>query len=70
MTVILLEECYGDRLNPRTKKIEKNVYLGKVVCQTEDLTPEFIAELKADKDDKLGWKKYRKIMKDKGYPIE
>ena len=57
---IILEEKFN----------EKGKYLGKIVVPIRDLTPEFIAGLKADKDDKQGWKKYRKIMKEQGYDIE
>ncbi len=60
MSTILLEEIFD----------ENGKYLGKVIVGVDDLTPEFIAELKADKDDKKGWKKYRKLMKEKGYDID
>ena len=60
MTEIVLEECFD----------EKGKFLGKHVISIADLTPEFLAELKADKEDKKGWKKYRKVMKKAGYPIE
>ena len=58
--MIVLEECFN----------EKGKYLGKIVVHEADLTPEFLDKIKKDKDDKMGWKKYRKIMKDKGYDIE
>ena len=47
-----------------------NTYMGKIVVDSKDLTPEFIAEIKADAEDKQGWKKYRQKMKDAGYDIE
>ena len=62
MTEIILEKKYDAR----------GKYLGKIVVHTEDLdlNPEFLAKLKADKDDKHGWHKYRQVMKDAGYKIE
>ena len=68
MTIIILEKCYGPRLDPRTGKM-KETYLGYIGIPTELLTPELLAALKADKEDKHGWKKYRKVMKDAGYDI-
>ncbi len=58
-TDIVLEECFN----------EKGKLLGKIVIPISYLTPEFLAERKADKDDKHGWKKYRKIMKEHGHDI-
>jgi len=43
---------------------------GKQGIYESDLTTEFLDKIKADKDDKMGWKKYRKVMKEKGYDIE
>lgn len=52
------------------KKVYKNEeYLGSIVIYEEDLTPEFIEELKKDKDDKKGWKKYKKVLNDAGYTV-
>lgn len=58
--MIVLEECFD----------EKGKYLGKIVIPISDLTPEFLALIRADKDDKMGWKKYRKIVKEHGHDIE
>lgn len=58
------------RPDPKDPKKLVNTYMGKKVVDVKSLTPERIAELKADKDDKEGWKKYRKTMKDAGYSIE
>lgn len=60
MTQIVLEKHYG--VHGR--------YMGMTVVYEEQLTPEFLDTLKKDKADKMGWKQYRKIMKDKGYDIE
>ena len=35
----------------------------------DELTPDLVADRKADKDDLKGWKKYRKGMKDAGFDI-
>jgi len=69
MNKIVLEECWDMRPDPNDTEKLVNTYLGMIVANIEDLTPEFLAKLKADKDDKHGWKKYRKLMKDKGYDI-
>jgi len=55
-----------------TEKIVLNVdeWGGKTVVLVETLTPEFLDKIKKDKDDKMGWKKYHKILKEKGYKIE
>lgn len=60
MTEILLEKCFD----------EKGKYMGKIIIHEADLTPEFLGKVKKDKDDKMGWKKYRKVMKKAGYNIE
>ncbi|MBA7715200.1 hypothetical protein ES703_124241 [subsurface metagenome] len=60
MTEIVLEEKFD----------KKGKYLGKIIVDVDSLTPEFLGKIKKDKSDKMGWKKYRKIMKDKGYDIE
>jgi len=57
---IVLEECFN----------EEGQYMGRIVVYETDLTPVFLDKIKADKDDKMGWKKYRKIMKKAGYDIE
>lgn len=45
-------------------------YLGMEVVFLKDLTPGYLATVKADKNDKLGWKRHRKVMKEAGYDIE
>jgi len=60
MKEIVLEECFD----------EKGDYLGKIVVNEEQLTPEFLKKIKEDTDDKLGWKKYHKVLKDKGIDIK
>jgi hypothetical protein len=60
MKEIVLEECYD----------EKGVYLGKIVINSEELIPELLKRVREDTDDKLGWKKYRKVMKDNGIDVE
>ena len=59
-------------MRPDPKDPEKmiNTYLGKIIVDAEDFTVDRIAELKADKDDKKGWKKYRKKLKEHGIDIE
>jgi len=54
--VILKENCDG--------------HGGYISIDKDKLTPEFLAKLKADKIDEMGWNKYRKLMKEKGYDIE
>ena len=44
---------------------EKGKYLGKQVIYEVQLTPELLAKIKIDKD----WKKYHKMLKDKGFDI-
>lgn len=44
-------------------------YLGKEVVHIEKLTPEFLDKIKGDKEDKMGWKRHRKAMKDHGHDI-
>ena len=52
------------------KKVYKGKkYLGMHIAYIDDLTPEYLARLKADVSDKEGWKQYRKVMKDAGYNI-
>ena len=58
--LITLKECFD----------EKGVYLGKHVVDTAQLTPEYLVKIRADKNDELGWKQHRKVMKEKGYDIE
>jgi len=58
--MIILEEVFD----------EKGRYLGKVVVYEEDLTPEFLEKCRKDTKDVMGWKKYRKRMKEHGYDIE
>lgn len=70
MTRIILEKHYGDRIHPQTLKVTKNAYLGMTVVDTKELTPDFLAALKADKDDKQGWKKHHKKLKEHGYDVE
>lgn len=60
MTEILLKKCFD----------EKGKYLGKITIHEADLTPEFLDKIRKDKSDKMGWKKYHKILKEKGYDIE
>ena len=60
MKEIVLEECYN----------ENGEYLGKIVINEEELTPELLKRVREDTDDKLGWKKYRKVMKDNGIDVE
>lgn len=52
MTEIVLEECFD----------EKGRYMGKIIIHEADLTPEFINKIKADKDDKMGFKKYHGVL--------
>ena len=59
MTKIILELCYS----PEGK------YLGMISIDDSELTPDFINAIKTDIDDVQGWKKYRKVMKDKGFDI-
>jgi len=52
------------------KHYDKNgKYLGMEAVYKETLTPEFIEALKNDKDNSMGWKKHKKVMKEKGYKI-
>ena len=60
MKEIILEECFD----------EKGVYLGKIVINQEELTPAFLKCIKEDVEDKQGWKKYHKVLKDNGIDIE
>lgn len=60
MKEIVLEKCYD----------EKGVYLGKIVINEEELTPDFLKQIKEDKEDKMGWKRYYKVLKDNGIDIE
>jgi len=55
---IILEEVYKD-----------GKYMGKIVTYEADLTPEFLDKVKKDKNDEMGWKKYHKVLKDKGFDI-
>ena len=50
--------------------LEEHLNGGFISVDIKDLTPEFIESIKKDKEDKMGWKKYRKLMKEKGYDIE
>lgn len=56
---IVLKRCFD----------KNGKYKGKVVVLKETLTPEFLAMIKADKEDKHGWKQHKKVMKEKGYDI-
>lgn len=58
--ILELEKCYN----------EKGRYMGSIIVDTEALTLEYLDKIKADKADKLGWKKYHRILKEKGYNIE
>lgn len=49
---------------------KKGKYMGMSVIPIECLTPTFLGKIRADKDNKMGWKQYRKVMKKAGYPIE
>lgn len=68
--IIVLEKCWGMRPDRGDKSKMVNTYLGKIVVDSEDFTPERIADLKDDKQDKQGWKKYRKKLKKHGINIE
>lgn len=52
---IILEKHYN----------ENGVYLGMTVIYDEDLTPEFIAAIKADDLDTMGWRKYWGVLDNK-----
>lgn len=58
--MIELEKCYDKEGN----------YMGKLSVSIKTLTPEFLKKIEDDKDDKMGWKKYKKILKEKGYASE
>lgn len=45
-------------------------YAGMVCVLKKTLTPQFLAMIRADKDDVHGWKKHRKRMKELGYDLE
>ena len=72
MTEIMLEECWGMRPDPNDHRDGSlvNTYLGKIVIDSEELTPERMSQLKADSADVLGWKKYHLKLKDAGYDVE
>ena len=52
------------------KHFKDDRYLGMEVVFLKDLTPEYLATVKADTDDKLGWKRHRKVMKEAGFDID
>ena len=53
--MIVLEHCFN----------EKGKYMGKIIIHETDLTPEFIKKIKQDKDNKMGWRKYHKVLDNK-----
>ena len=69
MIRIILEKCYGPQFDPKTGKWDPNAYLGMIVVDIKDLTPEYLQTLRDDDTDIEGWHKYRRIMKDHGYDL-
>jgi len=59
MSEIVLEECFDGN----------GKYLGRIVVEVKDLSAEFIGKIKADKEDKMGYKKYKTLLKGKGYDV-
>ena len=56
---IILEECHD----------KKGRYQGKIIIRKDVLTPEFVEKIKADKQNEMGYKKYKKTLKKHGYDV-
>ena len=42
---------------------------GFISVDIDKLSPEFLDKIKADKCDKIGWKKYHKTLKEHGFDV-
>jgi len=66
MRVIILEELYEIRM---VNGNEVQVYIGRIEIPEDEFQVIFEA-VKKDKTDEMGYRNYKKVLKEKGFDIE
>lgn len=56
---IVLEECF-----------KAGKHMGTIVIYKTALTPQFLGKLKADKADKMGWRRYKETLREEGVDVD